>query len=30
MVATLSQTLSWSHFCELLQLSEPLQREFYA
>jgi predicted nuclease of restriction endonuclease-like (RecB) superfamily len=29
-VATLSQTLSWSHFCELLPLAEPLQREFYA
>jgi predicted nuclease of restriction endonuclease-like (RecB) superfamily len=29
-VATLSQTLSWSHFCELLPLKEPLQREFYA
>jgi predicted nuclease of restriction endonuclease-like (RecB) superfamily len=29
-VATLSQTLSWSHFCELLPLKDPLQREFYA
>jgi len=29
-VATLSQTLSWSHFCELLPLSKPLQRDFYA
>lgn len=29
-VATLSQTLSWSHFRELLPLSKPLQREFYA
>jgi len=29
-VATLSQTLSWSHFCELLPLERPLQREFYA
>ena len=29
-VATLSQYLSWSHFRELLPLSKPLQREFYA
>lgn len=29
-VATLSQTLSWSHFRELLALKKPLQREFYA
>lgn len=29
-VATLSQTLSWSHFRELLPLDKPLQREFYA
>ena len=29
-VATLSQRLSWSHFRELLPLSQPLQREFYA
>lgn len=30
MVATLSQTLSWSHFRELLPLEKELQREFYA
>jgi predicted nuclease of restriction endonuclease-like (RecB) superfamily len=29
-VATLSQTLSWSHFRELIPLERPLQREFYA
>jgi len=29
-VATLSQTLSWSHFRELLPLERPLQRDFYA
>ncbi len=29
-LATLSQTLSWSHFRELLSLEKPLQREFYA
>jgi len=29
-VATLSQTLSWSHFCEILPLGKPLQRDFYA
>lgn len=29
-VATLSQTLSWSHFMELLPLGKPLQRDFYA
>lgn len=29
-VATLSQTLSWSHFIELLPLDKPLQRDFYA
>jgi predicted nuclease of restriction endonuclease-like (RecB) superfamily len=29
-VATLSQTLSWSHFRELLPLSKALQRDFYA
>ncbi|MGI4981238.1 MAG: PDDEXK nuclease domain-containing protein, partial [Janthinobacterium lividum] len=30
MVATLWQQLSWSHFRELLPLSKPHQREFYA
>ncbi len=30
LVATLSQTLSWSHFCDLLPLDQPLQRDFYA
>ena len=29
-VATLSQQLSWSHFRELLPLTQHLQREFYA
>jgi len=29
-VGTLSQQLSWSHFVEILPLSDPLQREFYA
>ncbi len=29
-LATLSQTLSWSHFRELLSLDRSLQREFYA
>ncbi len=29
-VATLSQHLSWSHFCEILPLDNPLQRDFYA
>jgi predicted nuclease of restriction endonuclease-like (RecB) superfamily len=29
-VATLAQQLSWSHFRELLPLTRPLQREFYA
>ncbi len=29
-VATLSHRLSWSHFRELLPLSKPYQREFYA
>lgn len=29
-VATLSQTLSWSHFRELLPLDKALQRDFYA
>ena len=29
-IATLSQTLSWSHFRELLPLERPLQRDFYA
>ena len=29
-VATLSHQLSWSHFRELLPLSRPFQREFYA
>jgi predicted nuclease of restriction endonuclease-like (RecB) superfamily len=29
-VATLSQTLSWSHFRELISLEKPLQRDFYA
>ncbi len=28
-IATLSQTLSWSHFRELLPLDKPLQRDFY-
>lgn len=28
-VATLSQQLSWSHFCALLPLDQPLQRDFY-
>ena len=28
-VATLSQTLSWSHFRELLPLEKELQRDFY-
>jgi hypothetical protein len=27
-LATVSQTLSWSHFKELLSLNRPLQREF--
>ena len=29
-IATLSQTLSWSHFREILPLDKPLQRDFYA
>lgn len=29
-IATLSQTLSWSHFRELLPLEKHLQRDFYA
>src|ERR1700689_2776685 len=29
-VATLWRQLSWSHFRELLPLTQPLQREFYA
>ncbi|MES2921902.1 MAG: PDDEXK nuclease domain-containing protein [Verrucomicrobiota bacterium] len=29
-VATLSRQLGWSHFKELLPLTQPLQREFYA
>jgi predicted nuclease of restriction endonuclease-like (RecB) superfamily len=29
-LATLSRELSWSHFKELLPLTKPLQREFYA
>ncbi len=29
-IATLSQTLGWSHFRELLPLEKPLQREYYA
>jgi predicted nuclease of restriction endonuclease-like (RecB) superfamily len=29
-VATLSQILSWSHFCQLIPLDKPLQRDFYA
>jgi predicted nuclease of restriction endonuclease-like (RecB) superfamily len=28
-IATLSRTLSWSHFCELLPLKDQMQREFY-
>ena len=29
-LATLSQTLSWSHFVELLPIKDPLARDFYA
>ena len=29
-VETLSATLSWSHFVEVLALREPIEREFYA
>ena len=29
-VATLSQQLSWSHFCEIIPLEKSLQRDFYA
>ena len=29
-VSTLSRQLSWSHFVEILQLKDPLQRDFYA
>lgn len=28
-LATLSQTLSWSHFIELLPIKDPLARDFY-
>jgi hypothetical protein len=29
-VATLSQQLGWSHFVELIPITDPLKREFYA
>ncbi len=29
-LATLSQTLSWSHIVELLPIKDPLARDFYA
>ena len=29
-LATLSQTLSWSHFVQLLPIKDPLARDFYA
>jgi predicted nuclease of restriction endonuclease-like (RecB) superfamily len=29
-VSTLSRQLSWSHFVEIISLSDPLQRDFYA
>ena len=29
-LATMSQTLSWSHFVELLPIRDPLARDFYA
>ncbi len=29
-LATLSQTLSWSHFVALLPIKDPLARDFYA
>jgi predicted nuclease of restriction endonuclease-like (RecB) superfamily len=29
-ISTLSRRLSWSHFVEILQLKDPLQRDFYA
>ena len=29
-LSTLSQTLSWSHFVELLPIKDPLARDFYA
>jgi hypothetical protein len=29
-LAALSQTLSWSHFIELLPIKDPLARDFYA
>jgi hypothetical protein len=29
-VSTLSRQLSWSHFVEIPQLKEPIQRDFYA
>ncbi len=29
-VETLSETVSWSHFVEILALSQPIEREFYA
>lgn len=28
-VATLSQQLSWSHFCEIIPLEKSLHRDFY-
>lgn len=29
-VGTLSQELTWSHFCKLLPIDDPLRRDFYA
>src|SRR5262249_17303936 len=29
-ISTLSQQLGWSHFVEILPMTEPLKREFYA
>ena len=29
-LATLSQTLGWSHFVQLLPIKDPLARDFYA
>lgn len=29
-VATLSQQLGWSHFVEIIHISDPIKREFYA
>lgn len=29
-IVTLSRNLGWSHFVEILQLKDPLQRDFYA